>query len=82
MAGEDLLCHLDGDVTLLSPLVQIQQVSSKARGQFQNSACGEVEMNHVKGQGEGDSEQPRECDTHNKGMGVCLCGHKTKRLFP
>lgn len=29
VAGKDLLRYLDGDVTLLSPLVQIQQVSSE-----------------------------------------------------
>lgn len=56
VAGEGLLRHLDGDVTLLSPPVQIQQVSSKARGWFQNSACGQAETNNVEGQGEGDSE--------------------------
>lgn len=30
VAREDLLLHLDGDVTLLPPLVEIQQVGSEA----------------------------------------------------
>lgn len=37
VAGEDLLSNLDGDVTLLSPLVQTQQISSEARGWLKNS---------------------------------------------
>lgn len=54
VAGEDLLRHLDGDVALLSPLVQIQQVSSEARGWLEHSACREVEMDNEEGQGESD----------------------------
>lgn len=30
VAGKDLLCHLDSDVTLLASVVKMQQVSSKA----------------------------------------------------
>lgn len=41
VAGEDLLGHLNGDVTLLPPLVEIQQVGSEARGRLGSGACGE-----------------------------------------
>lgn len=41
VAREDLLGHLDGDVTLLPPLVEIQQVGSEARGRLGSGACGE-----------------------------------------
>lgn len=51
MAGEDLLRYLNGDVALLSPLVQIQQVSSEARGWLKNSIWSEVEMDDEKGAG-------------------------------
>lgn len=62
MAGEDLLCYLNGDVTLLSPLVQIQQVSSEARGWLKNSIWSEVEMDNEEGQkGESVSEKGCEC---------------------
>lgn len=44
VAREDLLRHLDGDVTLLPPLVEIQQVGSQARGRLGNGACGEDEI--------------------------------------
>lgn len=41
MAREDLLSHLDGDVTLLPPLVEVQQVGSEARGRLGSGACGD-----------------------------------------
>lgn len=58
MAGEDLISHLDGDVTQLSPLVQVHQVGSEARRWFKyNLIWREVEMNNEKEQ----------CDE------VCVC---------
>lgn len=51
VAGEDLLRHLDGDVTLLSSLVQIQQVSSEARGWLGNSVCSGDDMDYEEEKG-------------------------------
>lgn len=51
VAGKDLICYLDSNVTLLSPLVQIQQVSSEARGWLENnSICTRVEKDNEEGQ--------------------------------
>lgn len=58
VAGEDLLSNLDGDVTLLSPLVQTQQIRSEARGWLKNSICREVKMDEEEEQ-EGVSDEER-----------------------
>lgn len=58
VAGEDLLSNLDGDVTLLSPLVQTQQISSEARGWLKNSIWREVKMDEEEEQ-EGVSDEER-----------------------
>lgn len=68
VAGEDLLCHLDGDVTLLPPLVQIQQVSSQARGWLKNGVCSALRWMMRK---EGERDEEKGCETHN--MGICVC---------
>lgn len=58
VAGEDLLSNLDGDVTLLSPLIQTQQISSESRGWLKNSIWREVKMDEEEEQ-EGVSDEER-----------------------
>lgn len=70
MAGEDLLRHLDGDVTLLPPLVEIQQVGSEARGRLGNSACGEDEIMRTDRMRVTQTGRVRVCDKNI--IGVCL----------
>lgn len=66
MAGEDLLRHLDGDVTLLPPLVEIQQVGSEARGRLGNSACGEDEIMRADRMRVSQAGRVRVCDKNKK----------------
>lgn len=61
VAGEDLLRYLDGDVTLLPPLVQIQQVSSEARGRLKSSLWRDVRVDHEGG----TRGKKRECETRD-----------------
>lgn len=69
MAGEDLLCYLDGNVTLLSSLVQIQQVSSEARCRLQNSVWSGAER---------DNDAGREGE---EGMGIYVCEEADEAIF-
>lgn len=89
VAGEDLLRHLDGDVALLSPLVQVQQVSSEARGWLENSACREVKRWIMRKDKVRVTKRGSECVTHITWalcVFLCVCdlvslylwGHKTR----
>lgn len=73
VAGEDLLRHLDGDVTLLPPLVEIQQVGSEARGRLGNSACGEDEIMRTDRMRVTQTGRVRVCDKNINRVFLRLC---------